>query len=81
MKVVMLSALSSDRLYPQMNIPVTQICYILCRSEEYKAHRRIMSIKYSNDNMRIRPASYRILAKFLKQTALHMNPREVLSWT
>ena len=42
-------SLSTDRLYPQENIPGTHLCYRLSRPQGHSATGRIMSLKNSND--------------------------------
>ena len=51
MKVVSLSALGSDRLYPTGNIHGTLFCWRLSRPQCHSAAGRIMSINNSNDNI------------------------------
>ena len=51
MKVVMLSALRTGRLYPPGNIPGTHFCYRLSRPQGHSAARRITSMKNSNDTI------------------------------
>ena len=51
MKVVRLSALRTDRLYPPGNIPGTHFCYRLSQSQGHSATGRIMSKKNSNDTI------------------------------
>ena len=49
LKVVRLSSLRTDRLYPPGNIPGTHFRWRLSRPEVHSAARRITSIKHSND--------------------------------
>ena len=51
MKVVRLSALHTDRLYPPRNIPGTHFCYRLSRPQGHSAAGRIMSMKNSSDTI------------------------------
>jgi hypothetical protein len=51
MKVVRLSALRIDRLYPPGNIPATHFCYRLGQSPGHSAAERAVSIKNSNDTI------------------------------
>ena len=66
MMVVRLSALSTGRLYPPGNIPGTQLCYRLSRTQVHSAAGR-MSIKNSMIPLGIEPATFRFVAQSLNQ--------------
>ena len=51
MKMVRLSALSTDRLYPPGNITGTHFCLRLSRPQGHSAAGRIMLMKNSNDTI------------------------------
>jgi len=62
MKVVRLSALSTVRLYPPDNIPITHFCQWLSRPQGHSAAERIMSMKKIQRNLReSNPRPYALL--------------------
>ena len=65
MKVVRLSALRTDHLYPPWNIPGTHFCKRLTRPLGHSAARRIVSMINSNDIIGNRTCDLRAVAQYL----------------
>jgi hypothetical protein len=69
MKLVMLSALSTGRLYPPVNTPGNHLCYGLSRPQGHSAAGRILSMKNSSDNTRDRIRDLPACTAVLQTTA------------
>jgi len=67
MKVVRLSALGTDQLYPPGNIPGIHFCQRLSQTQGPSAAGRIMSKKISMIPSGIEPATFRLVAQCLNQ--------------
>ena len=73
MKVVRLSALSTDRLYPLGNTPGTHSCYKLSPPQGHSAAGRILSIKNFNNTIGNRTSDLPTCSAVPQPTALPLN--------
>jgi hypothetical protein len=54
MKMIRMSSVSSDLIYPEGNIPSSHLSYRLSQLQDHSATGRFMSMKISNDTIGIR---------------------------
>ena len=80
MKVVRLSALGTDRLYPPGNIPGTHFCYRLSQLQAHSVAGRIMPMKNSSDTIGNRTCDVKACSAVPQPTAPPRAPTCMLWW-